>query len=131
MIGKLIDLLSTGPSQDPVEEHQRIAIATSVLLLELAHADGEFDDRERHHLEKMIEERFNLEGEAREELLALAQQKRQTSVDLYAFTRVLNDHFTPEEKQSLSEELWMLVFSDGSMHHHEEYLMRRISDLVS
>lgn len=130
MIAKILELLSGGPAENPVEERQRVAVATCALLLELAHADGEFDAREQQLLEAQITERFDLAGEARAELLALAQQKRQASVDLYAFTRVLNDNFTLTEKHELLKELWRLVYSDGTMHHHEEYLVRRISDLL-
>ncbi|PLY06799.1 MAG: TerB family tellurite resistance protein [Desulfuromonas sp.] len=130
MIGRLVELLSGGPAEAPEVEQQRIAVATCVLLLELAHADGEFDASEQQLLEELVTTRFELDAEARQELLELAQQKRQASVDLYAFTRVLNDNFTAEEKQALVKELWHLVYSDGQMHHHEEYLVRRISDLL-
>jgi len=130
MIGRLLEVITGGPGAVPEAEQQRIAIATCALLLELAHADGEFDEREERLLEELITQRFELEPEARRELLELAHQKRRTSVDLYAFTRVLNDNFSPEEKHQLVKELWQLVFSDGSMHHHEEYLVRRISDLL-
>jgi len=130
MIGRLLDVLSGGPAANPEAEQQRIAVATCALLLELAHADGEFDAQEKHLLEVMMTERFGLGPEAHQELLELADQKRHASVDLYAFTRVLNDNFTSEEKRALVKELWLLVYSDGRMHHHEEYLVRRISDLL-
>lgn len=130
MITKVLELLSGAPAEAPQDEQRRIAVATCALLLELAHADGEFDAREELMLEEVITQRFAISGAAREELLALAHQKRHASVDLYAFTRVLNDHFSAQQKHELIKELWRLVYSDGTMHHHEEYLVRRISDLL-
>jgi len=130
MIGRLVKLLAGDPAERVADEQQRIAVATCALLLELAHADGNFDPREQHYLEELIEQRFSLPPDARDELIQRARQKRHASVDLYAFTSLLNETFTPEMKLDLVTELWRMVFSDGTMHHHEEYLMRRISDLL-
>jgi len=130
MIGRLVKILAGEAKEEGADEHQRIAVATCALLLELAHADGEFDQREQQHLEALIEQRFALSPEARDELLRLAHQQRHASVDLYAFTRLLNDAFNPAQKLELVAELWSIVFSDGTMHHHEEYLVRRICDLL-
>ena len=130
MIGKIVQLLGSGPQQAEADERHRIAVATCALMLEVAHADGEFSEEEERLLEQLINERFELSDQARDELIVLAHDKRHASVDLYAFTRVLNDEFTPDEKLELVTEMWRLVYSDGAMHHHEEYLLRRISDLL-
>jgi len=130
MIGRLLEMLADSPRETEEDHQQRIAIATCALMLELAYADGEFDEQEENFIYTLIDERFELSAEAREELLELADQKRHASVDLYTFTSSINDHFSPEEKLQLVHELWRLIFSDGSMHHHEEYLIRRISDLL-
>ncbi len=130
MIGKILDFLSGEKEDGQQDGPRRLAVATCALLLELAYADGEFDPQEELRLRSLLEGRFELTGEDLHELLELAHRERQETVDLYSFTRVLNDVFNPSQKQELIREMWRVVYADGTLHHHEEYLVRRLSDLL-
>jgi len=130
VIGKILDFLSGGAEDGQQDGPGRLAVATCALLLELAYADGEFDHQEERRLRSLLAERFELTSGDLRELLERAHRERHESVDLYSFTRVLNDVFDPSQKQELLRAMWRVVYADGTMHHHEEYLVRRLSDLL-
>ena len=123
-------------SEEPGEEsregegHDPISVAACALLLELAHADDEFTDDEREHIEAAMAHHFNLSQETVEEVVALAEQERTRSVDLYQFTRLIADRYDLGQKMVLAEVMWRVVYADGELAKHESYLMRKISNLL-
>lgn len=107
-----------------------VALAACALLLELAHADDEFTDDERLHIEEALVRHFGLEPEAVEELITLAQQELAKSVDLFQFTRLIAERYDLGQKMVLAEVMWRVVYADGELAKHESYLMRKISQLL-
>jgi uncharacterized tellurite resistance protein B-like protein len=111
-------------------DHDPISVAACALLLELAHADDEFTDDEREHIEAAMAHHFDLSEEMVGEVVALAEQERQRSVDLYQFTRLIADRYDLGQKMVLAEVMWRVVYADGELAKHESYLMRKISNLL-
>lgn len=105
-------------------------LAACVLLLDVAHADGEFSAAERTHLEEVLARHFTLPPEAGRELLALAEEERRRSVDYYGFTSLLQQEYDIGQKMVLAEVMWALVLADGEISEHEHYLTRKISNLL-
>jgi uncharacterized tellurite resistance protein B-like protein len=105
-------------------------LAACVLLLDVAHADGEFSDSERAHLEAVLERHFSLPREAGRALLDLAEKQRQDSVDYFRFTSQLQQSYDTGQKMVLAEIMWGLVLADGKVAEHEQYLARKISNLL-
>jgi uncharacterized tellurite resistance protein B-like protein len=112
------------PGADPLQ------LAACALLLEIAHADGEFSAGEREHLERVLATHFSLPPDAGRELLELAEKERKGSVDYFRFTSVLRDGYDTEQKMSLAETMWGLVLADGQVAEHEHYLTRKIANLL-
>jgi uncharacterized tellurite resistance protein B-like protein len=110
--------------------HDPIAVAACALLLELAYADDEFTDDEREHIESAMAHHFELPQDTVAEVVALAEQERQRSVDLYQFTRLIADRYDLGQKMVLAEVMWRVVYADGELAKHESYLMRKISSLL-
>lgn len=110
--------------------HDPISVAACALLLELAHADDEFTDDEREHIEAAMAHHFNLSREMVEEVIQLADQERRRSVDLYQFTRLIAERYDLGQKMVLAEVMWRVVYADGELAKHESYLMRKISNLL-
>src|SRR5688572_20432738 len=68
-------------------------LAACILLLDVAHADGEFAESERAHIESVLERHFALPREAGQALLELAEKERRNSVDYFRFTSQLQQSY--------------------------------------
>ena len=115
---------SDTPQVDPVH------LAACVLLLDVAHADGEFSEAEQAHVERVLAQHFSLSPEAGRELLALAERERQVAVDHFRFTELLKSSYDTGQKMVLAEIMWSIVLADGQIAEHEHYLTRKISNLL-
>ncbi|NJD18063.1 MAG: TerB family tellurite resistance protein [Gemmatimonadetes bacterium] len=107
-----------------------LRLAACALLLELAHADDRFSTEERGHLEGAIRRQFGLDEAAAAKLLDLAEQARSEAVDLWQFTNLIAESYSIGQKMVLAEIMWGLVYSDGKLASKEDYLMRKISNLL-
>ena len=112
------------PPVDPLH------LAACVLLLDVAHADGEFSDEERRHIEGVLERHFSLPPNAGRALMELADKERRNAVDHFKFTRQLQANYDTGQKMVLAEIMWGVVLADGTVSDHEHYLTRKISNLL-
>ena len=120
-----------GPAEPaPPSRYDDFQLAACALLLELAHADGEFSPQERAHIEAALGRHFSLEPEAVHELLALAEAERGKSIDHFQFTRVIRDQLDLGQRMVLAEVMWGVVLADGQIADHEGYLLRKLGHLL-
>ncbi len=117
-------------SEAPAAEQERVKLAACALLLELAHADKEFSEDERLHIEEALTRHFALPPEQARELITLADQERQRATDLYQFTSLITANYDEGQRLVLAEVMWRLVYADGELAKHESYLMRKLSNLL-
>ncbi|HUX34887.1 MAG TPA: TerB family tellurite resistance protein [Gemmatimonadaceae bacterium] len=115
---------------DPAAEVNPVHLAACTLLLEVAYADGEFTVPERAHLESVLARHFGLDSEAGHHLIDLAERERVRSVDYYQFTSVLQRNYDLGQKMVLAEIMWGLVLADGKIAEREQYLTRKIANLL-
>ena len=123
---------SMNAEDEPVsgKEAPDLKLAACALLLELAHADDEFSDEERKHVESAVRRHFGVDPHQAEELLGLAEAERRQAVDFWQFTSLIDRHYSLAQKTLLAEIMWGLVYSDGGLAEKEHYLMRKISHLL-
>lgn len=114
-------------AEDPV---QKARCAAAALLLEMAHMDAAVSAEEEAAIVQAVRERFGLTPEAAEELLACAQEEREQATDYHQFTRLINAQFDPEQKALLIEHLWQVAYLDQTLCKHEEYLVRKVANLL-
>jgi len=122
--------MTPAPESDPDTEKKDIRLAACALLLELANADDEFTDDERQHMESAVRRQFGLDASEAEKLLELAQEAREEAVDLWQFTNLIAENYSTGQKMVLAEIMWGLVYSDGDLASKEDYLMRKICNLL-
>ena len=108
-----------------------VAVAACALLLEIAHADGEFSAEERRHIESAMARHFNLAPDAVATLMAAADAERRDSVDHFQFTRQIAADFDLGRKTLLAEIMWGVILADGRIASHEEYLVRKVGNLLN
>lgn len=130
MLKRLLQVFATPTGQVAATSVDKIPLAAAVLLLEVAHTDGEFHPAEEQLLGELLQEHFNVADEDLDELLSLADDARKNSVDLHQFTREINKNFTQLEKEQIIVAVWELVYADGRLDHFEEALMRQLGTLI-
>jgi len=129
MLKKLTSLLGVAAERQE-GNRERIEVAVAVVLLEVAHADKNFEPLEKRLVEGMLQERFALEAAAAGELLTLAEQVRADSFDLQQFTSLINQNFDREEKLAVMETLWRIIYADGVLDKYEDALARQLASLL-
>ncbi len=107
-----------------------LQVAACALLLEVAYADDEFADSERSHLRGALSRHFDLDDQTVDELIGFAESERRRAVDLFQFTSLIAQEYDESQKLLLLETLWGVVYADGEVARHEEYLMRKVSKLL-
>ena len=111
-------------------EVQDINMALCVLLLEAAHVDGECSSEEKEHVILTLSTKYDVPREEINELLASGDLKRKNSVDLFQFTRYMNDNLTKEEKIEAMEAVWRIIHIDGQLEAHEDHFAHKLANLL-
>ncbi len=107
-----------------------LQLAAAALLIEMSRADYHVSEEEEQALTVLLEEQFGLAPAESRELIELATQEVRQSASLYQFTDLIDRHFSLEQKRSMLEMLWRLAFADGHKDKYEEYLVRKVADLI-
>lgn len=115
---------------EPAASRKDIRLAACALMMEMAHADDHFTDDERKHLESAVQRQFGLDASETQKLLALAEQERKQAVDLWQFTNLIAENYSVGQKMVLAEIMWGLAYADGTLAGREDYLMRKICNLL-
>ena len=115
---------------DAVSSADPVQLAACALLLELAHADGEFSEEEREHIERTLVRHFGLDATAGAELMKLADAERERSIDHFQFTRQITASYDLGQKMVLAEVMWGVILADGKLGDHEAYLVRKLARLM-
>jgi uncharacterized tellurite resistance protein B-like protein len=107
-----------------------VQLAACALLLELAHADGEFSPEEQRHIESTLQRHFGLDEASGAELLRLAEAARAESLDHFQFTRLVAAEYNLAQKMVLAEVMWGVILADGRLSDHETHLVRKMASLM-
>lgn len=105
-------------------------IALSVLLLEAAHVDGECSAEEREHLATTLIQNYGVPKNEIENLLHRGNVKRAESVDIFQFTRYMNQNFTKNEKMAVMEAVWRVLLVDDHLEAHEDHFAHKLANLL-
>jgi uncharacterized tellurite resistance protein B-like protein len=109
---------------------QRIHLAAGVLLLEAAHIDNECTVEEMEHVVQTLRDKFSLSADCVAELLELAHLERQEAIDLWQFTNRVNQNFNKDEKLTIMEDVWRVIFMDGRLDEHEDHFAHKLANLL-
>ena len=111
-------------------EGNKDELAYASLLIEVIKSDDHFDQREHDELLNILGIKLSIDEKALGELSELAQKKSDESTSLYEFTREINDKYQYEEKVQLIEDLWRIAYSDERIDKYEDYVIRKVADLI-
>jgi len=131
MLKKLTELFA-GASQDEDATYQqeKFQVSLAALLVEMARADFEQSDGESEEIVNLLAAHFSMtEGEALE-LLRKAEVATDDAVCLHDFTRTVHTTLEPAERLQVIELLWVVALSDSKLDKYEDYLIRKVADLM-
>lgn len=110
-------------------EH-RLQLSSAALMVEIVHADEQVTEQEESKIRHLIKQRFELSKTEIEDLVELAHTEKHQATDYYAFTSLLNQHYSQTQKIKLVEDLWQLAYADNHLDKYEEHLVRRLAELL-
>lgn len=121
-------LTQTGQQESLSEDE--IKLASVVLLVEVMMADHSIDEKEKQQLLSSTKELLNIDEEESEELINQAITQHDDLVSLYDLTHTINQHFDQAKKLELLNHMWRVAYSDLQWDKYEEYLIRKVADLL-
>ena len=110
-------------------EHD-IRVATCALFVEIARIDEKFTAAEMETILSILKQKYGLSQDHADALIAEAERELEKSVDLWQFTKLINENYSNEEKIKIIEIFWQIVYVDGKMDQHEHYLMNKLQNLL-
>ena len=123
------NIASAGPTGAAVSE-RALQIATAALLVEMMHIDDKLQSEERQVIIESICARFTLSDEEARDVIAMAEEQTKQATDDYQFTSLINKSFDLEQKTQIIESLWRVAFADNHLDKYEEYLVRKLAELL-
>ena len=120
----------SGAENQEEKEKNIINNACAALLIETALADKVFNTEEIDSMKKTLREVYEIDEKDLDELISESEKKVSESTSLYEYTRLINDLCDYQDKLKLISNLWAIAFADKNLDKYEEYLIRKISDLL-
>ncbi|HEY7773204.1 MAG TPA: TerB family tellurite resistance protein [Marinagarivorans sp.] len=132
MLSKILDIFQAElqPETNTALSDDQKRLACAALLIEVAIVDNEFDAQELACLQQVLEESFDIPADQSAEFISLAQNECIESTSMYEFTQRVNTHCTPEDKFDLIAGMWRIAYADGELDKYEEYVIRKVADLI-
>jgi len=123
-------LTGSTPEVQSREQHDPLRLATAAVLLDIAYADGQFSPSEDGNMVEFLSKKFQLSSDDVKELVEAAEEIRRKTVDHFALTHYIRKNTPLAERIDIVKTMWRLVYSDGTLHDHENYLVRKLADLL-
>ena len=111
-------------------EDNSVLLSAIALLLEVSLADEIMEISEVETLKDVLLKEFDVDKTKIDDLISNAKKNQNSSTSLYEFTRKINDDYKFEDKKNLILSMWKIAFADGNIDKYEEYVIRKVSDLI-
>jgi len=128
MFDKLIRMLDPGSSEPAPENAGPLAVAA--LLVAAARADGQYDPEEAARIDRVLVRRYGIGPFEAGALRAEAEHAEGDASDLVRFTRAVKEAVPHEDRVSVIEALWEVIYADGARSYEESALVRRLCGLL-
>ena len=130
MIGKLKKMLEGLAPTEIDDQETSLELSVAVLLVEMARADHQLAEAEEATIRELLHEKFELTGDAAENLLHEARVVAEDSVSMHDFTRAIHEGMDYDEKQRVIEMLWRVALADRNLDKYEDYLIGKLGELL-
>ncbi len=127
----LNDLLNTSDdSDDNLKKLHSLEMAASVILLETAATDKDISNEELAGITCILQKQFKLSDDDTNTLLDAAETARKKAIDLHQFTQIINKNCSKDQKSRLIEYVWQIIYTDGRLDKHEDFLAHKLARLM-
>ena len=130
MINTLKALFEMPQRESEEARRHRLHVAAAAMLIETARADFTQDAEEQAAMETLLSNSLGLAEQEVQALMVAAAERVDVSTSLYEFTRVINDHYSAQEKVQLIGAMWAVAYADGDLDKYEEALIRQVAELT-
>jgi len=134
MLDRLEKLFKNRPQIDDLKStknhEQKIKLATAAVFIDMAYADFKIDANEEQEITASLQSLFELDTNEITQLIREAKVERDSKLDIYNFTKLLNQHFERGDRVQILEKLWLLIYADGRVDKYEDALIRKMTTLL-
>lgn len=109
---------------------EKIRLATAAVLLDTAYADESFSLAEEKNVVEYLRRNFNLAEDSALQLVEAAAELRNHTIDHWNLTHLIRKSASLEERIEMVKAMWRIAYADGNLHQYEEYLVRKMADLL-
>lgn len=130
-----VDPAEVGSGTAEIDKRARITdrqlqLATAVLLLEVARSDFDLRADEFRAITDGVQTILGLTEDESIAVVRFAEEEVRQSKRIYQFTQLVKQHYTPKQKKRVVRHLWQVAFADAQLLPSEEYVVRKIADLL-
>ena len=111
------------------QEHT-IQVAAAALLVEVGRADFDVSPDEEAHIQHYIQQTLGVDDAELGELVVAAKWESENSTSMHEFTRLIHAEYTLDQKRELMRQLWRVALADGRIDRYEDYVLRKIAELL-
>jgi uncharacterized tellurite resistance protein B-like protein len=125
----ILNLVGDATPRDRLEQNNRLTAITA-LLIRVATVHCEISRARRAKLHAILQSRYGLEDIAAARLIVDADAIAGSAIDLYRFTRPLNEVLDDEGRRRIVQMMWEIVYADRRVNEFEENIIWRAADLL-
>jgi len=109
---------------------RQLQLATAVLLLEVARCDFDLRADEFNAVSEGVRQVLGLTEDEATAVVRFAEEEVRQSKRLHQFTELIDKNYSPDQKKVVVQYLWQVAFADAQLVATEEYIVRKIADLL-
>ncbi|MGA8387024.1 MAG: TerB family tellurite resistance protein [Pseudolabrys sp.] len=132
MFGSLKNLISSLVEDARLQkfEDTDCRLAAAALLTRVATVDSEMSEARRGKLHAVLKSCFGLDDLTTAQLIHEAAAAERSAVDLYHFTRQINEVLDNEGRQRIVKMMWQVIYGDERVNEFESNIIWRTADLL-
>ena len=112
-----------------LNDSEEIILAASCLLLSIANADDNIDEKESKIISEILQDFFHIDKKEAEKKINNAKIDLKKSTDYFTYGYKLNNHFTKTDKIDFISCVFEVAYSDGKYHYMEEHMIKKIAHM--
>jgi uncharacterized tellurite resistance protein B-like protein len=106
-------------------------LATAALLVRVATVDSDdISEVRAKELHRILRSRFRLDDSSTAQLIEDACGAERSAIDLYQFTRLLNEGLDDKGRQQVVQMMWEMAYVEGRLNGFEANVIWRTADLL-